>query len=902
VRAAWVGVVVFALGGAARAEDVPTKLTIRNVQWDVRTVDLPSGMRVVVEKDDSRPLVAVTSVVDVGGSDDPPGKEGLAHLVEHLAFRSLQSGKHPFNDLLEIAGASRWNASTSWDLTTYYEVGSKLALDSLLSLESARLSRPLQGVTPEVFEAERKVVKNELLQRDEQGVYTALFSRLSGAIFPAGHPNSRPVAGTEASIASLTLEDARAFVERFYRPERMTLLISGDVDPAALAKSLGEKIPAHLVDAPATGPVKIAARLPANPRQVEDPKSAREMMRVPAPSDWPIVYVGWPLPSGYDAEGYLGDFVARMVAGASSVAVGHDDDLVSVGAALVRGRSGSMLLCLGRLREGKNPARSAGHMIDELVRLWAAGVGEAGARRTDAAFQVRRNGTWVALASDLEDLGQRAVLRAQLVHVTGEPNAISRELRSIGELSGGKVASFAYEYLSRDRARVAYLEPDGTAHPDSSAGAFAASSALNLSFTPEVLKSRVAPPGAQLRTFTLDSGLEVILARRPTAPVVTTLLAVRGGEATGEPLGGPVLARFANNVDKTHGYPDLYGMRQSRRVVKDESFVELLAGNGNLPNALGMLLDRARSLHVDAAAERYIDRELRSVYRKDWARPQEVFQRAVWSSVYGTHPLGRTVTPDTYDKTGGSDAQRFIDRAFMPGNAVLVVAGDLELAEAEASVRSYFGGWRGKPDAPAYASGELVARPQAPVPLSKTPRPGARQTEFRLGCAIPMKTQEERAAAEVLAARLGGRMERFARQMLGATYGFSHQLVPRSGLLELGVVGSVDDAGAMKVLAIFKSEAENLGSRPLEAADFSRAQWEAGLAAGTRYESSSELARALARLRLFGLPVDTLERFPTDLAAVTPAAVQAVAAECRKTAALGLLGEQATLDRLVPSG
>jgi predicted Zn-dependent peptidase len=188
------------------------------------------------------------------------------------------------------------------------------------------------------------------------------------------------------------------------------------------------------------------------------------------------------------------------------------------------------------------------------------------------------------------------------------------------------------------------------------------------------------------------------------------------------------------------------------------------------------------------------------------------------------------------------------------------------------------------------------------VPLSKTARPGARQTEFRLGCAIPLKTSADRAAAHVLAARIGGRMHRFARQMLGATYGFWNQVVPRSGVLELGVGGTVDAAGAAKVLAVFRSEVENLGARPLDAADFSRAQWDAGLASSMRYESAGDLAAALARARLAGLPADTLERFPADLAAVTPAAVQAVAAECRKTAAIGLLGEQATLDRLVPSG
>ncbi|MGZ6163449.1 MAG: insulinase family protein, partial [Myxococcaceae bacterium] len=138
MQARWLAVAVLAAAGQAWGFDVPTRLTFRDVNYDVRSVDLPSGMRVVVEKDASRPLVVVVSVVDVGGSDDPPGKEGLAHLVEHLTFRSIQDQKHPFNDLLEVAGAARWNASTSWDLTTYHEVASKDALDSLVPLEIAR--------------------------------------------------------------------------------------------------------------------------------------------------------------------------------------------------------------------------------------------------------------------------------------------------------------------------------------------------------------------------------------------------------------------------------------------------------------------------------------------------------------------------------------------------------------------------------------------------------------------------------------------------------------------------------------------------------------------------------------------------------------------------------------------
>lgn len=898
-------VVLLSSRATASGFDVPTRMDLREVQYDVRTVDLSSGMRVIVEKDASRPLVAVASVVDVGGSDDPSGKEGLAHLVEHLAFRSLQDQKHPFGDLLEIAGAARWNASTSWDLTTYYEVGSKAALDGLLALELSRLARPLEGVTPEAFAAEREIVKNELFQRDEQGFVTAIFNRLSGALFPPGHPNARPVGGTEESIAGLTLDDARAFVKRYYRPERMTLLVAGDLEPAALAKLLGDRMPSQLEEAPASGAIQVKPRLPSKAAPVEDPRSKRDLIRVKAPSELPVVIIGWPLPSGYDTDGYFGQFLARMITRASARAVAHDPDLVGVGSAIVRGRSGSMLLALGRLRDGKDPARSAELMMDELVRLWSTQITTSSAdqvRKQEAEFLVRRNQTLVDLASDLEDLGDRAVMRAQLVHMTGEANAIVRELKSIGQLSAGSVAGFAYKYLDRGRARLVYLEPDGAPAPtDRSAGAFAAAPGLQLKITPDVLRTRVAPPGAELRAFKLDSGLEVILARRPTAPVVTVAFMARGGSADGDPLGAPTFARYARPVDTTHGHPEIYGMFNRTSLSKDGMTIEVFSGNGNLPNAVGILLDEVRSLHVDSAVEWWVDRELRSVYRKDWAMPHETFERTLWSAVYGPHPYGRSVPPEVFDKVGSGEAQRFIDRAFAPANGVLAIAGDLDLKVAEQIVRSYFGGWTRK-DALPFLSGSLGQRAEGSVPTVKTVRPGARQTEIRFACAVPASTPADRAAAEVLAQRLGGRIHRFARQMLGTSYGFYGRATPRPGLLEIEVGGTVDSRGVARVLALLRSEADNLGSRPLEPSDFTRAQWDAGLIASTRYEDSSRLAPALARLRLAGSPADTLERYPQDLAALTPERVQSLAAMCRKTAVMGLLGEQATLDRLVPSG
>ena len=81
--------------------------------------------------------------------------------------------------------------------------------------------RPLEGVTSEVFDTERQVVRNELLERDEQGVVTAVSNRLTAALFPTGHPYARPVIGTEASLSTLSLEDAQAFIKTHYPIERL---------------------------------------------------------------------------------------------------------------------------------------------------------------------------------------------------------------------------------------------------------------------------------------------------------------------------------------------------------------------------------------------------------------------------------------------------------------------------------------------------------------------------------------------------------------------------------------------------------------------------------------------------------------------------------------------------------
>src|SRR4051812_23316229 len=178
--------------------------------YDLKQTDFPlkSGLRIVVQEDHSAPVVALVSAYTVGSSDDPKGREGLAHLVEHLAFRTHFADDAPIWDHVKRMGAD-FNATTQWDFTNYYTIVPKAELKHALQIEAWRLARIVDGVTPEVFATEREVVRQEYRLGTETGVGGKVFDLLAGALFPAGHSLSRRVGGTHESISATTLDDAK---------------------------------------------------------------------------------------------------------------------------------------------------------------------------------------------------------------------------------------------------------------------------------------------------------------------------------------------------------------------------------------------------------------------------------------------------------------------------------------------------------------------------------------------------------------------------------------------------------------------------------------------------------------------------------------------------------------------
>ncbi len=231
--------------GALAATLVPeTQLGLDIPRFAVANRQLDSGLRVGVE------IVACARPGRRGDwrwapapSDDPPEREGLAHLVEHLVYHAHANGEAPLSERLQRLGA-RYNADTSLDATRYYEVLPASALPALLALTGDRLSRPLAGVDDADVERERAIVENELNQRNELGVVGLVVGWMQQALYPPGHPYSRPIGGTVASLRRLTLADARRFVATHYRTDNATLLVTGDIGGPTPLASVATMLPA----------------------------------------------------------------------------------------------------------------------------------------------------------------------------------------------------------------------------------------------------------------------------------------------------------------------------------------------------------------------------------------------------------------------------------------------------------------------------------------------------------------------------------------------------------------------------------------------------------------------------------------------------------------------------------
>ena len=180
---------------------------------------LANGLQVAIVEDDTRPVVTCQIAYRVGSSHEAPGRQGLAHLVEHLAV------VRSFPKSFYLLDAPHANASTSKDGTKYYATVPKAQLDTLIACFAWGMTQ--FDVSQEAFDLEKEVVLAEWA-RSANSARRLLYKKLYARMF-AGHPYRYDILGHRDTIKTFTLEQATTFHKRYYVPNNACLVIVGDV-------------------------------------------------------------------------------------------------------------------------------------------------------------------------------------------------------------------------------------------------------------------------------------------------------------------------------------------------------------------------------------------------------------------------------------------------------------------------------------------------------------------------------------------------------------------------------------------------------------------------------------------------------------------------------------------------
>ncbi|WP_420394569.1 M16 family metallopeptidase [Acuticoccus sp.] len=210
----------------APAEADPVDLGELTIAPDATSFTLDNGLEVIVIPDRRAPIVTHMIWYRVGSADEPGGKSGIAHFLEHLMFKGTEANPAGLFSRTVSQLGGRENAFTSNDYTAYFQQVAREHLATMMAFEADRM-RGLQ-LTEDIAAPERDVVLEERRMRVDTRPSSELSEAVDAALF-VNHPYGDPVIGWPDEVSALNAADAMDFYNAHYRPGNAVLVVAGDV-------------------------------------------------------------------------------------------------------------------------------------------------------------------------------------------------------------------------------------------------------------------------------------------------------------------------------------------------------------------------------------------------------------------------------------------------------------------------------------------------------------------------------------------------------------------------------------------------------------------------------------------------------------------------------------------------
>ena len=337
-------------------------LTATELFKNLQQVNLTNGLKILLLKDPSKPVVATQIWVKVGVWNETPALNGISHFIEHMLFKGTVT--RPVNVIqqeIESKGGVL-NGATSKDFTYYHIALPSAYWDEAISI----LADMVQNANFDKLELakERQVVLEEIKRQNDEP-YDYLWNNFNQRLFKKLPYKMHPL-GTAQNLNSFTRDTLIQYYRMYYRPEYMTVVIVGDFNDKLVIKRIKQLFPEE--------PGQVLAPLPS-PKVPTESSEGSEPQEADLPFSVDLVYqvIGFLGPSLDDDDSYAMDVAATLLGQGQSSRLNqvlHEDKklVYSVGAGFVSQKANGIFYVDSIYPPNRIPEATAG-ILGEIWRL-----------------------------------------------------------------------------------------------------------------------------------------------------------------------------------------------------------------------------------------------------------------------------------------------------------------------------------------------------------------------------------------------------------------------------------------------------------------------------------------------------------------------------------------------------
>jgi zinc protease len=861
---------------------------------------LPNGLQVILHTDHSDPVISYDIMYHVGSSREIPGKTGFAHLFEHLLFSGSEDvPTGTFDKIIEGVGGSN-NGFTTRDITSYFEVFPKNALEKILWLESDRMGFFINSVTQRSMAIQQNVVQNEKRQGEDNSPYGFTDYVISKNLYPSTHPYNWEVIGEMDDIKNATLTDVRNYYDHFYGPNNATLVLAGDFNTDTVKMLINKYF----------GEIKSHGEVSSRSEMIPTLAKTVRLYHEDNFANVPEITMVWPVPQAYQKDAYALDFLAKILADGKKAPLYKvlikEKELTSRTTAYNNSGelTGEFTISI-RANEGKNLKEIEEGINEAFQRFEKEGITEKDIERVKAASEKN-------FYDGLSSVFYKSLQLAFYNTFLNDPGYIEKDIENIKAVTLEDVKNVYNKYIKGKPHVVTSFVPKGHLDmaADSSVAAgikeenineasqveIAQSGEEKIEKTPSYIDRSVEPTlGSdpeinvpQIWKATLSNGIHVFGIQNKELPLVEMNIVINGGvyqDKTDLPgvasMVASVLPQGTKNrtPEELEEEIELLGSNINMYAGREEISMNASALSRNFEKTVALMKEILLEPRWDSAEFAMARTRTKNSIIQAEAQPRSVAYLLFYKLLYGKdHIFGYNTrgTRESIDKISMDDLKSYYENNFSPSVTKIQVAGNVSKEQVLAALKPLETSWKNKE---VTLNNYTVPPDPDKSQIYFVDIPGSRQSVIYIGYLALSRDNPDYVKADFVNYRLGGAFTSLFNQILreekGYTYGASSYFPEMKVKAPFTASSQVRSDATFESVKIFKDEMEKFRNG-LSDTDLHFIKNCMIRSNALRFETNGALLGMLTTMSKYGLPDDYIKEDDSVIKAITPEEAKAI--------------------------